>query len=119
MLQITPHMRILACMQPIDFRKGIDGIAAICRNHLKQDPHNGILFLFRNRSGCAIRVLIYDGQGFWLCTKRLSKGKFHWWPASTSESVIIQSWDLQTLLGNGNPSLAAYGGDWRKITPSI
>jgi hypothetical protein len=115
MLQITPHMRILVCTQPIDFRKGIDGIAAVCRNHLGQDPHCGTLFLFRNRSRCTIRILVYDGQGFWLCTKRLSKGKFHWWTEDQSASASIQSWDLQTLLGNGNPSTAAFGKDWRKI----
>ena len=116
MLQVTPHMRILVCMQPVDFRKGIDGIAAVCRNHLKQDPHSGTLFLFRNRSKYTIRILMYDGQGFWLCTKRLSKGKFHWWPKSTSESTCIKSWDLQTLLGNGNPSTAAFEQDWCKLS---
>ena len=115
MLQITPHMRILVCMQSIDFRKGIDGIAAVCRNHLQEDPHTGALFLFRNRSKCSIRILVYDGQGFWLCTKRLSRGKFKWWPKSSSESISIQSWDLQTLLGNGNPCMASFGADWRKI----
>ena len=115
MLQITPHMRILVCMQPVDFRKGIDGIAAVCRNHLHRDPHEGTVFLFRNRSKCTIRILMYDGQGFWLCIKRLSKGKFQWWPEDKSESTIIQSWDLQTLLGNGNPSLAEFGKDWRKL----
>jgi transposase len=115
MLQIIPHIRILVCVQPVDFRKGIDGIAAVCRNHLQQDPHTGTLFIFRNGSKSSIRILVYDGQGFWLCTKRLSQGKFKWWPQSDSESTLIQSWDLQTLLGNGNPSMASFGGDWRKI----
>jgi hypothetical protein len=109
-------MRILVCMQPIDFRKGIDGFAAVCRNHLDQDPHTGTLFLFRNRAQCSIRVLMYDGQGFWLCTKRLSRGKFRWWPDSTSKSTSIQSWDLQTLIGNGNPTLASFEKDWRQVS---
>jgi len=115
MLQATPHMSILVCVQPVDFRKGIDGLAAVCRNHLEKDPHEGTLFLFRNRSKCAIRILMYDGQGFWLCTKRLSKGKFHWWPKNANQSTTILSWELQTLLGNGNPFLAGFGEDWRKI----
>lgn len=115
MLQVTPQMRILVCMQPIDFRKGIDGIAAVCRNRLRHDPHEGTLFLFRSRSMSAIRILCYDGQGFWLCTKRLSKGKFQWWPNSPSDSININSWDLQTLLGNGNPSLAGFSEDWRQV----
>jgi transposase len=115
MLQVTPHMRILACMQTVDFRKGIDGLAAICRNQLKQDPHEGTLFLFRSRSRCSIRILMYDGQGFWLCTKRLSKGRFKWWPQGTLESAVMQSWELQTLFGNGDPSFAKFDKDWKKI----
>ena len=117
MLQITPHMKILICLDPIDFRKGIDGFAAVCRNELDQNPYEGTLFLFRSRSKSSIRVLVYDGQGFWLCTKRLSTGKFHWWPSQDSfaKSVVINSWDLQTLLGNGNPSLASFGKDWKKL----
>ncbi len=117
MLQITPHMRILICVDPVDFRNGIDGFAAVCRNKLEQDPYQGTLFLFRSRSRSTIKILVYDGQGFWLCTKRLSTGKFQWWPSqeTTEKSVTINSWDLQTLLGNGNPSLALYGRDWKKL----
>jgi hypothetical protein len=43
---------------------GIDGIAAVCRNHLQKDLHTGTLFLFRNHLKCSIRILVYDGQGF-------------------------------------------------------
>lgn len=117
MLQVTPHMRILICVDPVDFRNGIDGFAAICRNQLEQDPYQGTLFLFRSRSRSTIKILVYDGQGFWLCTKRLSTGKFQWWPSQETEkkAVTINSWDLQTLLGNGNPSLALHGKDWKKL----
>lgn len=117
MIQITPHMRIFACIKPIDFRKGIDGIAAVCRNQLSTDPMEGALFLFRNRSLTSLRILGYDGQGFWLCTKRLSRGRFHWWPgqSSTSTTTLMDAWELQTLLWNGNPSNAKFGETWRKI----
>ena len=117
MLQVTPHMRVLICLDSVDFRKGIDGFAAVCRNQLEQDPYEGTLFLFRSRSRSSIRVLVYDGQGFWLCTKRLSMGKFQWWPSQDSplKSVTINSWDLQTFLGNGNPSQASFGKDWKKL----
>lgn len=112
MLQISPSMRIFVCTQLVDFRKGIDGLAAFCRNKLDRDPFQGALFVFRNRSRSSIRCLIYDGQGFWLCTKRLSKGKFQWWPEG--ETVDIRQ--LQTLLWNGNPSLAQFSSDWRKVS---
>lgn len=116
MIQITPQMRIFACVQPIDFRKGIDGTTAVCRNQLLKDPMEGALFLFRNRSLTSLRVLMYDGQGFWLCTKRLSRGRFLWWPQSPSATTIpMDAWELQTLLWNGNPSNAGFGDTWRKI----
>jgi transposase len=111
MLQLSPSMRIFVCLQLIDFRKGIDGLAAICRNKLEQDPFQGAIFVFRNRSRSSIRLLVYDGQGFWLCTKRLSKGTFQWWPAESS----IDARQLQTLLWNGNPQLAQFSENWRKI----
>lgn len=112
MLQITPSIRIFVCLQLVDFRKGIDGLAAFCRNKLGQDPLQGAIFLFRNRSKTTIRLLMYDGQGFWLCTKRLSKGAFRWWPTESR----MDTKQLQTLLWNGNPELAQFSDDWRKIT---
>ncbi|MCE2982101.1 MAG: transposase [Parachlamydia sp.] len=58
-------------------------------------------------------LLVYDGQGFWLCTKRLSKGTFKWWP---TDSSAIDARQLQTLLWNGNPELAKFSDDWGKIS---
>jgi transposase len=72
MIQVTPQMRILLAVQPADFRKGIDGLAQVCRQVLKKDPFSGYVFIFRNKRATAIKVLMYDGQGFWLCQKRLS-----------------------------------------------
>ena len=80
MIQITPHMRIRVAVEPADFRKGIDGLVRLCKETLQQDPFSGSVFVFRNRRRTALKVLIYDGQGFWLCYKRLSSGRFRWWP---------------------------------------
>ena len=71
MLQITPHMRILVAVEPIDFRAGIDGLVAACRKRLQADPFSGALFVFSNRTRTAIKVLVYDGQGFWMCHNQL------------------------------------------------
>jgi transposase len=76
LIQITPQMRIMVAIESIDGRKGIDSIAQLCREKLAADPFSGCLFIFRNRSGKSIRILAYDEQGFWLATKRLSKGRF-------------------------------------------
>ena len=64
MIQITPHMRILVAVEPADFRKGIDGLAQLCREALETDPLSGTVFVFRNRRATAVKLLVYDGQGF-------------------------------------------------------
>ena len=81
MLQITPQMKILVAVEPVDFRRGIDGLARLCQETLEHDPFAGTVFVFRNRRATALKVLLYDGQGFWLCHKRLSQGRFPWWPS--------------------------------------
>jgi transposase len=75
MIQITPQMRILLAVAPVDFRRGIDGLAQVCRAALQVDPLSGAVVVFRNRRGTALKVLVYDGQGFWLCQKRLSTAR--------------------------------------------
>jgi len=117
MLQITAQCKISLAIQSVDFRRGIDGIAALCRQALNQDPMSGILFVFRNRLKTMVRILCYDGQGFWLCTKRLSSGRFKWWPSQT-DSVIspIDHKELYTLIYNGNPATAKFDSDWKYLT---
>ena len=98
MLTITSaHKLYLAC-QSIDFRKGIDGYAAVCRAHFELDPFSGHCFIFRNRRRTAIKVLLYDGTGFWLCHKRLSKGQFKHWPKTQASVVTIDPSQFSLLL---------------------
>src|SRR5882757_4540093 len=100
MLQITPHVRILVAVEPVDLRKGIDGLAQLCREKLGADPFSGYVFIFRGRRATAIKLLAFDGQGFWVAQKRLSKGRFRWWPtgqdathvAGTPGPVIVGRW---------------------------
>ena len=80
MIQITAQMRVLVAIEAVDGRKGIDSLARLCQEKLAEDPFSGCVFVFRSRSGTAIRLLSYDGQGYWLAQKRLSKGRFVWWP---------------------------------------
>ena len=84
LIQISPQLRILVAIEAIDGSKGIDSLAQLCREKLDADPFSGCLFIFRSRSGKSIRILTYDGQGFWIATKRLSKGRFKWWPTETN-----------------------------------
>lgn len=116
MIQITPQMRLLLAVEPVDFRKGIDGLAGLCRKVLKEDPFSGYVFVFRNRPGTAVKILVYDGQGFWLCQKRLSKGRFKWWPDKGGDCARqIDAHELQLLIWNGNPSKADAAPAWKKL----
>jgi len=115
MLAITPHVRVLLARDPVDFRCGIDGLARLCKKTLVSDPFSGAAFVFRNRSGTAIKLLIYDGQGFWLCHKRLSEGRFQHWPKGESAGLKLLAQELQVLLSGGNPRDAQLAPDWRKI----
>lgn len=119
MIQLTPHMRILVAVEPVDFRKGIDGLARICRQTIQSDPFSGCVFVFRNRKKTAIKIITYDGQGFWLCQKRLSKGDFQWWPDAKTSICSLEVHELQLLLWNGNPQNARVAPEWKKIKKKI
>lgn len=117
MLQLTPQMRILVAVEAVDFRKGIDSLAELCRAKLNADPFSGCLFVFRSRRATSIKVLVYDGQGFWLATKRLSKGRFRWWPqiAEAKEPTrALRVHQAQVLFAAGNPNIDA-APEWRQI----
>lgn len=116
MLQVTPQMRILVAIEPVDFRKGIDGLARLCRTALAEDPFSGCIFIFRNRSGTSVKLLCYDGQGYWLAQKRLSQGRFKAWPKSQGPTQALQAHQAQVLLAAGDPAVPG-APEWRSVTP--
>lgn len=115
MLQITPQHRLLLAVEPADFRRGIDGISALCRTTLQSDPFTGTVFVFSNKRRTSVKILIYDGTGFWLCQKRFSKGTLKWWPSCSSEASAITARELQLLLHQGDPSYVNFANEWRKV----
>jgi hypothetical protein len=118
-IQLTPQMRLLLAVEPVDFRKGIDGLVQVCRQRLNTDPMTGALFVFANRRRRALKILMYDGQGFWLCQKRLSQGRFGWWPSvGEAPTLGLDVHQLQLLIWNGNPSHAQAAPMWRPIAPA-
>ena len=119
MIQVTPQMRVLVAIEPVDFRRGIDGMASVCRERLAANPFSGTAYVFRNRRGTAIKVLVYDGQGFWLCHKRLSKGRFRCWPAGRGNTATaVRAHELQVLLVGGDPARTLAPPEWRSVSPT-
>jgi transposase len=116
MLQITPQHRLLLAVDPVDFRKGICGLKAICQQKLLCDPFSGAIFAFANHARTSVKLLVYDASGFWLCQKRFSQGRLAWWPTGKTQTVTLRSSELQILLAQGNPINAAIPSDWRCVT---
>lgn len=118
MLPITPQMKILVAVEPADFRRGIDGLARRCQERRQHDPLVGAVFVFRHRNGTALKLLTSEGQGFWLCHKRLSQGRLPWRP-SAAEGVA-QRWaahQLAVFLAAGNPTRTGAAAAWRPVGP--
>jgi len=118
MIQLSATMRILVAIEPVDLRKGIDGLAQFCREKLAADPFSGSLFIFRSRRGTSIKALAFDGQGYWLAQKRLSRGRFRWWPEGRNAHEVVRSLaahQLQVLLAAGDPTATQAVPAWRPV----
>ena len=115
MIQIAPRFRILVAIEAVDGRKGIDALAQLCREKLDADPFCGCVFIFRARRQTTIKLLTYDGQGFWIATKRLSKGKFSLWPTGNEPARVLRAHQAQMLLAAGNPEAEAPPA-WRPLS---
>ena len=120
MIQVTPQMKILLAVEPADFRKGIDGLMQLCREALSADPFSGALFVFKNRRSTSVKLICFDGQGVWLAQKRLSQGRFRWWPQRGEGGTYrLDAHELQVLLYNGNPDRADAAPAWRSVRPAM
>jgi transposase len=106
-IAVPPGVRILLATRPVDFRKGMDGLAALVQQALRADPFQGDVFIFRPRRTDRVKVLVYDGTGLVLYSKRLEAGRFCW--PSPAESVVrLSAAQLATLL-EGLP--------WHRLQP--
>lgn len=94
---ITTPSRILVARDPIDFRKSIDGLAAVCEVHLGEEPLDGSLYVFANRRRTGLKMLVWTHGGFLMLYKRLEKGRFRWPPLKADRGTVTPA-ELAALL---------------------
>jgi transposase len=106
-IAIPPGVRILMAAGPVDFRKGMDGLAALVQQALRTDPFQGDVFIFRPKRADRVKILVYDGTGLVLYGERLEAGRFSW-PSPAEGVVRLSAAQLATLL-EGLP--------WHRLQP--
>ena len=97
MLTFPATVRIFVCTQATDMRRSFDGLGALAKGVVQQDPLSGHLFVFRNRGGDRLKVLYWDRDGLCIWYKRLEKGTFEL-PEAKAVSVEISSSELSMLI---------------------
>ena len=97
MIPVPSGVRVLVWSTPVDFRAGMDRLAALVQVTLRLDPFAGDVFVFRSRRPDRIKLLVYDGTGLILITKRLEAGRFVW-PPVTDGVVRLSALQLSVLL---------------------
>jgi transposase len=114
MIQLTAQHQLFVWVYPLDFRKGLDGLIGHCRSKLNQNPFSGAVFAFRNKKGTAIKLLTFDGTGFWLMHKRFSQGVLQYWPKTIDEKISAIA--LMVILNQGQPG--EMQPSWRELPGS-
>ena len=104
MLNLNGKRVYLAC-GVTDMRKQINGLAAIVDGSFNLDLFEGALFVFCNRSRNRVKILVWDGDGFWLLFKRLEKGRFRWPAAGSEATMALSGEELSFLLGGARLEL--------------
>lgn len=99
MLSLPPSVRIHLCTRPADLRRSFDGLARLVEEYLGGDPLSGHLFVFRNKVGDRVKLLVWDGDGYVIYYKRLEEGTFRF-PAVAADAAgaTIRAADLLMLL---------------------
>jgi len=115
MLMLPPSVKIYLAVEPIDMRKGVDALANVVRNALRQEPMSGHFFVFRGRQGHMLRILFWDRTGWALYAKRLEKGRFHLpvTVADNAQRVEMESADLALMLEGIDLAGARRNKRWR------
>lgn len=103
---ITHAEQIWMVAEPVDMRRGIDGLSMIVQQGLGYSPCSGSAFVFCNRAGNRLKVLLWDGTGVWLCQRRLHQGRFVW-PGQEERCFELTQSQWEWLIA---------GVDWRRLS---
>jgi len=98
-------VRVVVATKPVDFRKGMEGLAAVVREAMGSDPFCGTIYVFRAKRADRVKLIFWDGTGMVLVAKRLEDGKFRW-PGVQDTILRLSAAELQALLE---------GLDWRRV----
>jgi len=99
--------RVFIATEPVDFRKGMDGLAGYVANTFSLDPYSGAVFVFRSRRADRLKLIVWDGTGLILLTKRLSRKSFVW-PKAQGGPLVISKIQFDALFE---------GIEWRQVVP--
>lgn len=105
MITVPAGLRVLIATKPVDFRRGADGLAALVRERLGEDPFSGTIYVFRSKRADRVKMVAWDGTGLVLLWKRLESGAFKW-PPITDGVMRLTSAQLAALVD---------GMDWSRL----
>ncbi len=105
MIGPTGAVRVMVATKPVDFRKGVDGLAALVRETMAADPFDGAIYVFRAKRTDRVKLVFWDGTGVCLFAKRLEDGEFHW-PKIADGVMRLSAAQFSALLE---------GLDWRRV----
>jgi transposase len=118
MFGLGPATKIYLGTEPVDMRKGFEGLFGLVRDQLGHDPLSGHLFLFTNRSHTRLKALVWDGSGLWVCAKRLERGRFRWPDGKDSSSIAMRSEELAMLVNGMDLVQARPRRNWLRGDPA-
>jgi transposase len=98
-------VKVLVATRPVDFRKGMGGLAALVKDALLKDPYSGVIYVFRAKRADRVKMIWWDGTGLWLLAKTLEQGGFSW-PKAQDGVMRLTPAQLSALLE---------GLDWRRV----
>ena len=118
MISLTGHMRVDACPEPIDFRSGMNRLIGLVRERTDEEPMSGALFAFVNRKMTEIKLILYDGTGYFVGHKRLSCGRLKFWPkyplGRVNSGIKVDPRELLLILCGDDPR-GVISDPWKRI----